>query len=183
VILLTALSDESSRIRGLKELADVYITKPFGETELLQSIETILSIREILRQRFSKDIQLGADDAIQNSFDGKDKRFVEHVECVLQQNFSNPDFTTADFAKLVNMGERQLQRKLKALMNYTPTEYLRDYRLRLAMAMLADGLSASETSFKVGFQSHSYFGKCFKARFGITPRDAVNSGSAAGTKV
>jgi signal transduction histidine kinase/ligand-binding sensor domain-containing protein/DNA-binding response OmpR family regulator len=177
VILLTALADESSRIRGLKELADAYITKPFGETELLQSIETILSIREILRQRFSKDIQLGSDDAIQNSFVGKDKRFVEHIEYILEQNFSNPEFSTADFAKLMNMGERQLQRKLKALMNYTPTEYLRDYRLRQAMAMLADGLSASETSFRVGFQSHSYFGKCFKARFGMTPSEAVGSRS------
>ena len=56
MILLTARADEESRLRGRRTLADDYITKPFSEAELLQRVETLLAIREILRQRYSKEV-------------------------------------------------------------------------------------------------------------------------------
>ena len=72
------------------------------------------------------------------------------------------------------MSERQLQRKLKALINYTPREYLRNYRLQQAMTMLQAGSSVADAAYSVGFQSLSYFAKCFKAQFGITPSDVFD---------
>ncbi len=43
VILLTALSDTKEIIRGLQSEADYYITKPYDEVYVLQSIEAILN--------------------------------------------------------------------------------------------------------------------------------------------
>ena len=56
IILLTARADEESRLRGLRTLADDYITKPFSEAELRQRVDTLLAVREILRQRYSKEL-------------------------------------------------------------------------------------------------------------------------------
>ena len=76
------------------------------------------------------------------------------------------------------MSERQLQRKLRALMNYTPREYLRNYRLQEGAKMLRAGASVADAAYSVGFLSLSYFAKCFKAQFGVTPSDVLDSSDA-----
>jgi AraC-like DNA-binding protein len=76
------------------------------------------------------------------------------------------------------MSERQLQRKLKALMNYTPREYLRHYRLQEGAKLLQAGASVADAAYSVGFLSLSYFAKCFKAQFGTTPSDVLDSSDA-----
>lgn len=171
IILLTARADEESRIRGLRTLADDYITKPFSEAELRQRVDSLLAVREILRQQYSKDQgHLGLAGPVA-TLSQRDERFMARVETTLSQRFPDPEFSTSEFASSVAMSERQLQRKLRALTNHTPREYLRDYRLRAGATMLQDGASVADTAYSVGFQSLSYFAKCFKAKFGVTPSD------------
>jgi CheY-like chemotaxis protein len=174
IILLTARADEESRLRGLRTLADDYITKPFSEAELKQRVDTLLAVREILRQRYSRELdQPGLAEPIV-MLSQRDQQFMDRVKKALDQRFSDPEFSTSEFASSVAMSERQLQRKLKALINYTPREYLRNYRLQQAMTMLQAGSSVADAAYSVGFQSLSYFAKCFKAQFGITPSDVFD---------
>jgi AraC-like DNA-binding protein len=77
------------------------------------------------------------------------------------------------------MSERQLQRKLKALMNFTPREYLRNYRLQEGAKLLQAGASVADAAYSVGFLSLSYFAKCFRAQFGVTPSDVLGASDAA----
>jgi AraC-like DNA-binding protein len=63
-------------------------------------------------------------------------------------------------------------------MNYTPREYLRNYRLQEGAKMLQAGASVADASFSVGFLSLSYFAKCFKAQFGMTPSEVLDSSDA-----
>jgi DNA-binding response OmpR family regulator len=42
VLILTAASDELDKVRGLREGADDYVTKPFGRQELIARIEALL---------------------------------------------------------------------------------------------------------------------------------------------
>jgi len=46
VLVLTARSEESDKVRGLKLGADDYVTKPFGVLELLARVEALLRRRE-----------------------------------------------------------------------------------------------------------------------------------------
>jgi DNA-binding response OmpR family regulator/anti-sigma regulatory factor (Ser/Thr protein kinase) len=178
VILLTARADEESRLRGLRTLADDYITKPFSEAELRQRVDTLLAVREILRQRYSKELdQPGLDEPVV-MLSQRDQNFVGRVEKTLSLHFSDPEFSTTEFASCVAMSERQLQRKLKALMNYTPREYLRNYRLQEGAKILRTGASVADTAYSVGFLSLSYFAKCFKAQFGVTPSDVLDGSDA-----
>jgi signal transduction histidine kinase/DNA-binding response OmpR family regulator/streptogramin lyase len=176
VILLTARADEESRLLGLSALADDYITKPFSEAELLQRVDTLLAVREILRQRYSKELDQPDLTEPVATLSQRDQHFMGRVKMTFSQRFSDPEFSTSDFASDVAMSERQLQRKLKALTNHTPREYLRDFRLREGAKMLRGGASVSDAAYSVGFLSLSYFAKCFRAKFGVSPSE-VNSGS------
>ena len=63
-------------------------------------------------------------------------------------------------------------------MKFTPREYLRSYRLQEGMKMLGNGSSVADAAYSVGFLSLSYFAKCFKAQFGVTPSDVLNGSDA-----
>jgi AraC-like DNA-binding protein len=70
------------------------------------------------------------------------------------------------------MSRASFYRKVKGVLNLTPNEYLRVKRLKHAAEILRDGdVKVNEVSFMVGFNSPSYFAKCFQQQFGILPKD------------
>src|SRR5262249_26644715 len=142
---------------------------PFAEAEMRQRVDTLLSIREILRQRFSREARRLAIAELPAEIGVRDRRFLERVQQALAAHHADPDFSTAEFASLVAMSERQMQRKLKALVNQAPRDYLRSYRLERAVELLRSGEPAGSVAFAVGFSSQAYFTSCFRAEYGTTP--------------
>jgi signal transduction histidine kinase/ligand-binding sensor domain-containing protein/CheY-like chemotaxis protein len=173
VIMLTARTDEDSRLQGLQSLADAYITKPFNEVELRQRVETLLAIREILRQRFARD--RGLTEEPPEELGVRDRRFLLRINETLEAHYADPDFSVSEFASVVAMSERQLQRKLNALTGHSPSEFIRNYRLERALEQLKAGEPAGTVAFSVGFSSQSYFTSCFKAQYGRTPGQIFKS--------
>ena len=82
----------------------------------------------------------------------------------------NAEFSADDFATSMFMSRMQLHRKLKALTNLSTTIFLRTERLKVAKKMLEkpDAIVANVT-YDVGFTSPSFFSKCFKEQYGVTP--------------
>ncbi|MCF6205822.1 MAG: helix-turn-helix transcriptional regulator [Sulfurovum sp.] len=72
------------------------------------------------------------------------------------------------------LSERQLQRKVKALIDEKPMDMLRDYRLERAAMKLKDGYQVGIVSDTSGFSSVSYFGSCFKKKYGVSPKQYQN---------
>jgi AraC-like DNA-binding protein len=66
----------------------------------------------------------------------------------------------------------QLHRKLKALTGQSTSEFLRSQRLKAAILLIKqEKHSISEIGYAVGFNDPSYFTKCFKQEYGISPSD------------
>ena len=58
------------------------------------------------------------------------------------------------------------------LTGHSPVDIIRLSRLNKAKALLAtSGKTVSEIAYEVGFSAPSYFTKCFKDEFGISPSD------------
>ncbi|MFT4924846.1 MAG: signal transduction histidine kinase/ligand-binding sensor domain-containing protein [Phenylobacterium sp.] len=98
------------------------------------------------------------------------QRFYDKMSEQLEQHYSNSELNTSMFAEALHVTEKQLQRKLKALLGIGFTEWVRNFRLNRASDLLTQGHRASQIFDEVGFASHSYFSSCFKAKFGVTPK-------------
>ena len=170
VILLTALEGRESRLMGLAERADDYLTKPFDEVELKQRIANLLDLRTMLQRRYSHDLRF--DEAPPAELNQHDQSFLAKLSRVTEAQHADPDFDPASMASALAVGERNLQRKLKALIGMSPGEYLRGYRLQHAMRRLRNGERPGEVAFTVGFTSQAYFSTCFRAQFGFPPSEA-----------
>ena len=57
----------------------------------------------------------------------------------------------------------------------TPVDYMKTQRLERAAQLLRQGQRIIEVADQVGFTSSSYFAKCFRAKFGVLPKDYLTS--------
>jgi len=80
-------------------------------------------------------------------------------------------FSIDILAEQMNMSRSCFYRKIKALTDITPIEYLKTKRLERAAQLLRQGSRINEVAERVGFSSSSYFAKCFRQKYGVLPKD------------
>ena len=96
--------------------------------------------------------------------------FLDRFRTILQQNLHDSELNVERIGEKMGMSRVQLYRKVKSLTGMTPVELLRKYRLSRGRQLLeTTDLSISEIAYDVGFTAPSYFAKCFKDEFGISP--------------
>ncbi len=171
VILLTAKAGQPHKIEGLETGADDYLTKPFDAKELLTRMENLINQRKLLRKKFAGAIQLKPSEVAVKSLD---EIFLANTMQVIEKNMEEEDFSVEELAKEVAMSRSQLHRKLNALLGKSPSDLIKQTRLLRAKELLQKkAFTPSEVAFKVGFNSHTYFSKCFKEEFGVSPSEVV----------
>jgi AraC-like DNA-binding protein len=95
---------------------------------------------------------------------------LEKVESTIEKYLSQAEFGVPQLQDALSMSKTQFHRKMKALTDQAPGEFLRNYRLKRAAQLLEQqGGSVTEIAFAVGFGSLSYFTRSFKELFGESP--------------
>ncbi|WP_370861216.1 hybrid sensor histidine kinase/response regulator transcription factor [Parabacteroides faecis] len=173
VILLTALSDDKQRMYGIASGADEFIQKPFNIEELKLRIVRLLEERARLRNAFTQELQ---SPAISNLKIGKtesmDELFMRKFIALIEESYPDSDFSIEKASDMLGLSRVHLYRKVKELTGVTPTDFLRNYRLKRAAALLREkGRNVNEVAYATGFSSPPYFSKCFKAAYNITPTE------------
>ena len=75
-------------------------------------------------------------------------------------------------ADKMNLSQRQLNRKIKSIINADTTSLIRDVRITVAKEMLITSQDpVTEIAERCGFESSSYFSKIFKQYTKLTPTD------------
>ncbi len=169
VIMLTAKAEVEEKIEGLETGADDYLTKPFNNKELTIRTKNLIEQRKKLLSKYSHQISMDGNETEVKSVD---ERFLERVRKVIEKNISDCNFDVNSFYPEMGMSRMQLFRKLKALLNQTPGELIRNLRLqRAAQLIRQDYGNVAEVTYEVGFNNLSYFAKCFKEKFGLLPSE------------
>ncbi len=169
IIMLTAKADREGRLSGLAVGADDYLTKPFDQEELRLRVKNLVAQRLLLKKKFSQHIFFKPSEIAANSVD---EAFLNRVLRIIEENMEDTSFGVEDLGKAISLSRSQLHRKLKAIADKSPNELIRNIRLQRAHDLLQKNAgTASEVAYRVGFNSLSYFSKCFKDQFDITPSE------------
>ncbi len=167
LVLLTAIDEKASRIKGWKENIDMYLNKPFDAQELNLQLRNILNIRSILQNSLKEDLHQFINH---KHLTEVDLHFIEKLNDITENQFTDPYFGIDQMADSLIITTRQLQRKTKALLNLSPIVFLREFRLKKAADLLANGYQVSLIADNCGFSSISYFSQSFKNYYGLTPK-------------
>ena len=175
IILLTAKVTMQSKIEGIELGADDYIEKPFSTEYLLARIANLLSNQDKLRHAFTSSPFVNAKTI---ALSKADENFLDKLIEVIQKNISEPDFNVDILAEKMNMSRSSLHRKIKGIAQITPNEFIQLERLKMAAQLIQSGeYRINEVCYIVGFNSSSYFAKCFQKQFGVLPKDFCKNGS------
>lgn len=168
ILLLTARADMDSKIEGLTDGADDYISKPFHKEELMVRLHNLIESRKKLQAYYQST---PAGEPAPDSGKQEDL-FVRRIRKILETNISDEHFGVTELSAQVNLGRQQVHRKLKSLTGRSTSEFMHAVRVEYSKKLLRNtDLSIKEIAYRVGYRDHSDYTKKFRAEFGRTPSD------------
>ncbi len=167
LILLTASSSDTNRLKGLTTGADDYVQKPFNIFVLKARLQNLLTTRQRFREKYSKEITLEPTNTIINS---SEAGLLDDIIAIIEKHMEDTDFNVSVLCRELGISRPQLYRKLQSLTGQSVNEFVRTIRLKRAAQLLRQGnLKIAEVAYHVGFNDPQYFSRCFKKQFGVSP--------------
>lgn len=168
IIIITAKSGVADRIHGLEEGADAYLLKPFNAEELLVRVEKLLEQRRQLRDKYSKALQEGSEQNVELT--PRDRDFLNRLTAIIHNHLADKNLNADLIADKICMSRTQLNRKIRAITNYTATTYILRIRMEKAKRLLSSTEHPiGDIAMACGFEDTSYFARVFKQMFDVTP--------------
>jgi signal transduction histidine kinase/ligand-binding sensor domain-containing protein/DNA-binding response OmpR family regulator len=170
-ILLSAKNTPEEQVEGIEAGAEMYITKPFN-------VDYLKSVADRLLQR--QDDLKGYYNSVISSFEltgGKyihkdEKQFFDKIIRIIDKNITDPNFSTEQLAAQLGMSARHLYRRLKKIIEPTPADLIKEYRLSIVKKLLiTTQISIDEIMYKAGFANRGSFYRAFSQKFGMTPKN------------
>lgn len=173
IIMLTDRIDNHIELESIKLNVDAFIATPINYSLLQAKIVQLLSNRI----RLEEQIRL---ETIHVPSDGQeftsDEKFLKEIIHYIESDITNPDISVNWLSSKTGISEKQLYRHIKRLTNLSTSEYIRDIRLEKSASLLRHGqLSVSEAMYMSGFSHASYFSRCFKKKYGVSPKEYTSS--------
>ena len=110
-----------------------------------------------------------------NLYLADDNEFIEHCSKIVLDNPGNENFGVSEFINATGLNRNYLSRRIKSIKKITINQFITEVRLEKAREFLLEGTyTAAEVSYNVGFNSPSYFTRCFHEHFGYPPSDVKN---------
>lgn len=196
VLMLTARADEAHRLAALTVGVDDYLTKPFAPAELLARVRALLAHQQVRRHFAAQPQEAPAAPAAPAAVAAPATPATPQAARVpaataaepappavagqlaqwqaqVAGHLPNEQFGPPELARLLDLSERTLYRRLGELAGFTPAAWLRELRLAQARQLLEAGDfgSVAEVADAVGFASAKYFSSVYAERFGRRPSD------------
>lgn len=99
-----------------------------------------------------------------------DERFLMELGDFIENEWRNIGLKVEDFGVSLGMSKTLVYKKMISLTGQSPNSFVREYRLNRALEQIELNVKTiSEIAFESGFNSTSYFSRCFQKRFGLLP--------------
>ena len=158
VILLTAKDSIQDKEEGYDSGADSYLTKPFSA--------------KLLRSRIKNTEKRQSTSSPHPQLNRLDEAFLSKLTSLIEDNLDVEKIDTAFMIDCMNMSYSAFYRKVKALTELSPNEFVRKIKLRNSAHLLLTGEhNVSEAASMTGFNNMAHFRDCFKKEYGIPPSE------------
>ncbi|SOD89689.1 helix-turn-helix transcriptional regulator [Spirosoma fluviale] len=101
--------------------------------------------------------------------------FLSRMYALLVQHQADPSLRVSRLAHQLGIDRKTLYRKVQRLTHLTPTELIRQYKLRRAADLLRLGYTIAQTAVLSGFKTPSHFTAVFKEYYRQTPTEFITS--------
>lgn len=169
IILLTAKSDETTNLQGLKYGADAFVAKPFYIEILRRTALNLVNLRSQLQNIYTGQ-QTQEERQVKIEMESPNQKLLDRIMKVVNNNLSNPELSIDMICEEVGISRAHIYRKLKELTNQSGRDFIKNIRLRYAEnLLLEDSYSIGQIAEKVGFSKASNFSLAFKEKYGLSP--------------
>lgn len=173
VVILTSQENSTMQAAGYEAGIEAYLAKPVSPELLSQVLLNILNKQDTtyqrLREQIFSDMPLTAE---LQQLSATDQEFLKQLIQFIDTELGNQELDATVIAKKLYVSRTLLYNKVKTLTGQTVHEFIKAIRLRKSVQLLLEGdLSISQIAFEVGFNSHSYFNKCFIKQYGMGPKE------------
>ena len=105
----------------------------------------------------------------------KDIEFMRKIHEIIEKNLNANDFNIDTIADTLGLSRSSFFKKLKSLTGFAPVDLVREVRLNKAARLIeTTDNSITEIAYSVGFRDAGYFSKCFRKKYGKTPKEYRN---------
>jgi AraC-like DNA-binding protein len=133
-------------------------------------ILNLIQHQEHMRQKMMETNSFFPEDV---SINKVDEEFINKVIRIIEENLSDPNFDYKEICDQSALSRTVLYTKIKTITGQGVHEFIKSIRLKKSLKLLTEGHSPSQVCFDVGFNSHSYFNKCFIKQYGKPPKEFV----------
>ncbi len=171
VVLLSSKTAVADRMAGWEKGADAYIAKPFNTDELEALVDTLIENRLRMKGKFSGAQETeGKIDAPEMK--GNDEVLLDRIMKEINAHIDDPELNVERLASEVGVSRAHLHRKMKDLIGMTPSDYIRNIRLKRACELLKrPDIEVTQVAYKIGFTSQPHFSSHFKRYTGFSPSE------------
>lgn len=167
ILIVSALAGEEQVSRGLELGATDYIVKPFDYDQLKLKIQNIVRLNSNIRSRTIFD-----DNNNNNILDLNDEFMIRFNQLIERQVVNEKPISIKEISDQLNISQSTLERVIKRETGETPSKYILKKKLEKADLLIQKNkrIPIKEISNCLGFNSVSYFIKCYKRLYKRTPR-------------
>lgn len=172
IYVISAVRDPKLEMQAYDLGINDFILKPFNLDVLKKKVANRYNAAKLLNDTTDSENDIGYFLGRVPQLEGeKDQRFYLNLRRCLDENLDDPAFSRERCAAALFVSERQLNRKLKMILDLSFSEVLKQFRIGRAKIMLEEGKSVTDTAYDCGFNNPSYFSTLFKAETGTSPSD------------
>jgi signal transduction histidine kinase/ligand-binding sensor domain-containing protein/DNA-binding response OmpR family regulator len=169
IILLTAMTMASHHIEGYRAGADDYLIKPFNTDVLEARIESLLHRSRKIEEYIKQQMIVGNQDI---EVESHNEKLLQETIKFINAHISDTEINIDKMCKAIGVSHSSLYRKIKVQTGLTLNELIRQVKLKRAAQLIKNKkMTIAEIMDETGFTNHSYFAKCFKKEYGLSPRE------------
>ena len=173
IILLTAKAALEHKLEGLEEGADSYIPKPFNSKHLQIRVKKLLESRSKIREHYRGMTEFQEEESGINRLD---KKFLAKLTQLIEQNIGKEDLSVEELGEKIGISRVHLYRKIKKLTDMSVSEFVIMVKLKKSLELLRNsGKTIAEIAYEVGFSSPSYYTRCFREQFKMSPTEYLQN--------